>query len=141
MKCMELRRGIRRVALGLVAATAIQAISDGASASTANGWWHGTWSCNIDGRNARMHWDVVSVTDGDCDGDVCWQSQSAEWRGYFSDSGSAWVPLTDARLASRGGMYFNHADGNRWYLARPEGNRASGWTTWQGQRYPLSCWH
>ena len=48
--------------------------------------------------------------------------------------------LSDAREGSRGGLNFRHADGNQWYLAKPEGNKATGWTTWNGQRYSLSCW-
>lgn len=108
------------------------------------GWWGGDWQCNIDGRAALMRWTTVNIDDGECwdeDGaTICSSSSSVGWRGRFSDNGSPWVPLTDPRLGSRGGMYFNHADGNRWYLAEPEGGTAYGWTTWNGQRYPLSCW-
>lgn len=38
------------------------------------------------------------------------------------------------------GLAFRHADGNQWYLSRPQSNRSTGWTTWKGQRYQLSCW-
>jgi hypothetical protein len=57
-----------------------------------------------------------------------------------SDAGSRWVALTDPREGSRGGLYFRHADGNQWYLPKPTGNKTKGWTTWNGQRYSLSCW-
>ena len=116
---------IRNAVLGglLAAATSIPA-----TASTIEGWWGGTWDCNIDGRPARMRWIPAESSSG------------LYWKGSFSDSGSAWVPLSNARFGDRGGLYFNHADGNRWYLAEPNGgNVAEGWTTWNGQRYALSC--
>ncbi|WEF35126.1 DUF6006 family protein [Pseudoduganella chitinolytica] len=110
-----------------------------AQAPPAAGWWGGSWTCTIDGRPARMAWTMVNVAEGDCEGSVCTQVAGAEWRGKFSDNGSRWVPLTNPRRGSRGGLYFNHADGNRWFLPRPIDSRTKGWTTWQGQRYPLSC--
>ena len=99
------------------------------NASTIEGWWGGNWACNIDGRPAQMKWIPAEGGSG------------LYWKGSFSDNGSRWVPLTNARKGNQGGLYFNHADGNKWYLAKPAGNKASGWTTWNGQRYSLSCWH
>lgn len=116
------------------------AISGPSLASMVSGWWGGTWSCNIDGRPAKMKWVVVDDGQTSCDGDVCTTTSGARWKGSFSDNGSRWVPLTNPRQGERGGLYFNHADGNRWYLRKPEGNKTAGWTTWNGQRYPLSCW-
>ena len=110
------------------------------SASMVTGWWGGNWTCNIDGRPARMKWVAASVTEGSCDGNVCSQSQGAAWRGHFSDNGSRWVPLSNPRKGAQGGVFFRHADGNQWYLAKPVSNRSEGWTTWQGTRYRLSCW-
>jgi hypothetical protein len=104
------------------------------------GWWGGNWACNIDGRPARMKWVAVDDSQTSCDGDVCSTSTGARWKGSFSDNGSRWVPLTDPRRGNRGGLYFRHADGNQWYLATPVNNSTKGWTTWQGQRYSLSCW-
>jgi hypothetical protein len=116
--------------LALLLAGALSgAPSTPATAGTIEGWWGGDWACNIDGRPANMRWIVVEGSNG------------LRWKGSFSDNGSQWVPLTNARFGDRGGLYFNHADGNRWYLAEPEDNVADGWTTWNGQRYPLSCWH
>lgn len=99
------------------------------SADTIEGWWGGNWACKIDGRPARMKWIPAEGGSG------------LYWKGSFSDNGSRWVPLTNARKGNQGGLYFNHADGNKWYLAKPAGHKTSGWTTWNGQRYPLSCWH
>ena len=110
-------------------------------ASTASGWWGGNWRCTIDGRPARMNWKIVNAGNTSCDGDACTQTSEVAWRGSFSDNGSRWVPLTRPRLGNLGGMYFNHADGNKWYLPKPSNNRSNGWTTWNGNRYPLSCWH
>lgn len=108
--------------------------------TVAGGWWDGSWQCNIDGRPARMRWKVVSVSSGSCNGDTCSSSEGATWRGSFSDNGSQWVGLSNLRPAQAGGIHFNHADGNTWFLPKPTNNRSKGWTTWQGQRYQLACW-
>jgi hypothetical protein len=111
-----------------------------APAGSVAGWWGGTWSCNIDGRPARMKWVAVDDTQYSSDGNIGTVSHGARWKGSFSDNGSRWVPLTNPRQGDRGGLYFRHADGNKWYLAKPVNNRTKGWTTWNGQRYLLSCW-
>ena len=116
------------------------AISSPALASQVGGWWGGAWVCNIDGRPAHMKWVAVDNSQTSCDGDVCSTSTGARWKGSFSDNGSRWVPLTDPRASQKGGVYFRHADGNQWYLAKPANRRTQGWTTWNGQRYALSCW-
>jgi len=116
------------------------AMSGPVLASQVVGWWGGNWTCNIDGRPARMRWMTVDDSQTSCDGDTCTSTSGVRWRGSFSDNGSRWVPLTNPRRGDKGGLYFNHADGNGWYLAKPVGNRATGWTTWNGRRYPLSCW-
>ncbi|NJO34224.1 MAG: hypothetical protein HC869_14930 [Rhodospirillales bacterium] len=110
------------------------------AAGTVSGWWGGAWQCNIDGRPARMKWVTVDDSQTNCDGDSCTTTSGARWKGSFSDNGSSWVPLTNPRRGQRGGLYFNYADGNRWYLATPSGSQTRGWTTWNGQRYSLSCW-
>lgn len=110
-----------------------------AHASMVGGWWGGSWKCNIDGRPARMNWAAVDDSESSCDGDTCTSTSGAKWSGKFSDNGSRWVPLRDAREGSKGGVFFRHADGNQWYLAKPVGGKAQGYTTWQGKRYPLAC--
>jgi hypothetical protein len=107
---------------------------------TVTGWWDGNWTCNIDGRPARMRWRVVDATTTSCDGEVCSTVAGSRYKGSFSDNGSQWVALTDAKRGKKGGLYFRHADGNQWYLPQPTGGRTDGWTTWNGSRYKLSCW-
>jgi len=115
-----------------------------AHASMVIGWWGGNWSCKIDGRPARMKWQAVddsrTVCNDTSEGRVCSRTSGVRWDGSFSDNGSAWVPLKNPNQDNNGGFYFHHADGNLWHLAKPNGNRTSGWTTWNGRRYPLSCW-
>ena len=124
------------IALGATAAGVVEA-------SQASGWWGGSWACTIDGRPARMKWDVVDAGGASCSDDggerVCSTTSAVRWRGRFSDNGAPWASLADPRLGNQGGMFFTHADGNRWYLAKPVGGRSRGWTTWNRQRYPLSC--
>lgn len=111
-----------------------------AYAGMVSGWWGGSWTCNIDGRPARMNWSVVDNSQTTCQGDTCTSTSGVRWKGSFSDNGARWVPLSKARLGNQGGLFFRHADGNQWYLPRPQGNRTTGWTTWNSQRYRLSCW-
>lgn len=112
-----------------------------AAASQVSGWWGGSWSCNIDGRPARMKWAVVDDSQTSCNGNICSTTSGVKWKGSFSDNGSRWVPLTNARTGNLGGLYFNHADGNLWYLRKPASRQTAGWTTWNGRRYRLACWH
>ena len=100
-----------------------------ASADQLIGWWGGDWTCTIDGRPARMRWIPAEGSSG------------LHWRGRFSDNGSRWVDLTNAHLTQNRGFTFRHADGNQWFLPEPTGNRTSGHTTWNGQRFPLVCRH
>lgn len=126
---------------GLIGLALTAASISPAGAGSVTGWWGGTWSCNIDGRSAKMKWVPVDDSQTSCNGDTCTTSSGARWKGSFSDNGSRWVPLTNPRPGDRGGVYFNHADGNRWYLPKPSGRQTVGWTTWNGQRYRLACWH
>ena len=103
-------------------------------------WWDGNWNCTIDGRPARMSWRIVDDSQGTSSGGVATTTSGVKRVGRFSDNGSAWVALSDAREGNNGGLFFRHADGNQWYLPKPKGDRSSGWTTWQGKRYPLVCW-
>lgn len=131
--------------LSFISLVAIQAglmvsISPASASQVVGGWWDGWWRCTIDGRPARMVWRVVDDSQTTCNGNVCSTSFGVRWGGQFSDNGSRFVPLTNPEVGQQGGLYFRHADGNRWYLPKPTANRTSGWTTWMGRRYPLVCW-
>lgn len=103
-------------------------------------WWDGNWNCTIDGRPARMSWRIVDDSQGTSNGSVASTTSGVKRIGRFSDNGSAWVALSDPQERNNGGLLFRHADGNQWFLPKPIGNPSSGWTTWQGKRYPLVCW-
>ncbi|MBF0313649.1 MAG: hypothetical protein HQK50_12820 [Oligoflexia bacterium] len=106
-------------------------------------WYHGTWNCNIDGRSAQMVWQVVDDSRTTCNGDICSTTSGVKTVGWFSDSGSAWVRLdinssSNRHLAIR---YLGNEPDN-WLLNYDAAAvTASGWTTWRGNRYPLSCWN
>jgi len=111
-----------------------------ANASTApGGWYLGKWSCQLDGRPTRMEWKIVSVDYGQDNGDGTATSVAgAELRGRLWDRNGPWATLT--RIGgSTSTLSFRHADGNRWFLRRGGGNTASGYSTWQGTRYPFDC--
>lgn len=103
-------------------------------------WWDGDWNCSIDGRSARMKWKVVDDTQTTCSDGICTSTAKVKRVGQFSDNGGGWVALTFLREDLSGGLNFQHADGNAWYLPKPKAGRSTGWTTWQGRRYPLICW-
>lgn len=104
-------------------------------------WFHGNWNCTIDGRPARMQWYLVDDPQTRCNGNVCSTTSGVRLVGRFSDNGSAWVPL--ARRWSRGselGIRYLGREQDNWFLSYNSRSRiASGWTTWRGTRYPLSC--
>ena len=111
-----------------------------ASASTASGGWYlGKWSCQLDGRPTRMEWRIVSVDYGGDNGDgTATSAAGAELRGRLWDRNGPWATLT--RIGSTGStLSFRHADGNRWFLRLSGSNNASGYSTWQGTRYPFDC--
>lgn len=110
-----------------------------AASTVAGGWYMGDWRCTLDGRPTRMVWRVVSVDYGSSDGDVGTSVAGAERRGRLQDRG-AWANLTFQRATSTT-LNFRHQDGNNWFLRRnaSAANQATGFSTWQGQRYPFSC--
>lgn len=114
-----------------------------ASASLITGHWiDGFWYCKIDGRYAKMVWSVADASEVSCTGKWCTSTALVKRKGRFVENGSRAVPLYNLRDGSRGiGAYFNHADGNLWWLAKPVNGVSTGWTTWQGKRYSLVCSH
>ena len=134
------KRSIQTALCGLTLCLVALAPSHASQVSGASDWWIGAWKCNIDGRSARMKWSAVDDSKTTCNGDVCRSTSGVRWQGSFSDNGSRWVPLTNPSKNKEGGLFFLHADGNQWYLPKPRNNKTTGWTTWSGKRYPLSCW-
>ncbi len=125
-----------KLVLRLVACAALlSAFTTGAEAGTApGGWYTGKWSCQLDGRPTRMEWRIVNVDYGGPGTSVA----GAELRGRLWDRNGPWATLT--RTGSTAStLTFRHADGNRWFLRRGGGNTASGYSTWQGNRYPFDC--
>ena len=96
-----------------------------ATAAEQSQWFAGTWTGTIDGRPATMRWRVTGSGKG------------RQIVGEFSDGSSgSYVPLNyDSHTPDE--LFFRHADGNSWYLARKQDGQASGYTTWNGQKYPL----
>lgn len=101
------------------------------------GWFMGDWRCTLDGRATRMVWRVVSVDYGSSDGETGTSVAGAETRGHLQDRG-AWARLTFGRATSTT-LDFRHADGNGWFLRLTSADQATGYSTWNGRRYPFSC--
>jgi hypothetical protein len=109
-------------------------------------WYFGWWDCQIDGRPSRMAWEVVNDPQPKCDDEFCTTTSGLKVVGKFSDSGGQWVPLAEQSI---NGDDFNlrylGAEQDNWFLKRtppttpPSGLSATGYTTWRGNRYPLSC--
>ena len=88
-------------------------------------WFSGTWTGTIDGRPATMRWRTTG------------SGAARKVIGDFSDGSSGnYVPLTyDSSTPDK--LFFRHADGNSWFLAKVADGEATGWTTWQGRQFPL----
>lgn len=120
-------------------------IAGSAKADTqADEWWNGDWNCDIGGHPARMKWSVVedAQAPGSAGGGG---ATAARWEGsLYSDSAAQPVALTEPSMGKKGGLYFRHADGHKWYLQKPVDNKATGWTRATAQRnaprYPIACW-
>jgi hypothetical protein len=101
-------------------------------------WYHGRWSCLIDGRPSHMDWKQVNATRQTCSGGVCTQVPEVRQVGWFWDRSGPWVRLYYAGSSDRG-LSMLHANRDPWVLNRTSASQAIGHTTWQGRRYPLSC--
>lgn len=107
----------------------------------ADEWWNGDWNCEIGGRPARMKWSMVEDAQPPADG----RAAVARWQGSLSTGdGGQPVALTEPSQGKKGGLYFRHADGHKWYLQKPVDNKATGWTRAAAQRNaprdPIACW-
>ena len=70
---------------------------------------------------------------------------ATRWQGSLSTGdGGQPVALTEPSQGKKGGLYFRHADGHKWYLQKPVDNKATGWTRAAAQRNaprdPIACW-
>lgn len=108
-------------------------------------WWGGDWTCDLRGHPAHMKWSAVEddrIAGGSYD--TTGNTAAPRWEGRFSENGAQWVALTEPRKGKNGGLYFRHADGNKWYFQKPVANEIKGWTRLAPQRnaprYPISCW-
>lgn len=115
-----------------------------ATTSPLPSWARGDLNCRIDGRPARMNWQVVNDPQTECDGNICSSTSGVKTVGRFSDNGSAWVELGMTDLANQGrtlNIRYLGGEQNNWQLTHDAYTEvATGWTTWRGNRYPLSCW-
>lgn len=128
--------GFIGVTLGL-----LLAFNDSNASTVAREWYFGTWDCNIDGRPAKMQWRVVNDPQTTCNGNICSSTSGVKVVGHFSDNGGPWVPLAK-RGSSPTSLSIRYlgAEQDNWYLRYNASTRsAQGWTTWRGNRYPLSC--
>jgi Family of unknown function (DUF6006) len=132
---------VHKISLALFALTCLVP-SDASASFVQTKWYFGNWNnCLIDGRPAKMQWKVVDDPQTSCDGNVCSSSSGVKVVGRFSDNGGAWVPL---KVQSSSGndlkIRYQGAEPDNWFLRySPTKKSASGWTTWRGNRYPLSC--
>ncbi|WP_218110215.1 DUF6006 family protein [Oligoflexus tunisiensis] len=107
-------------------------------------WYHGSWDCNIDGRPAKMVWQVVNDPQTSCHGDICSTTSGVKTIGWFSDNGAPWVRLgiNPGTNGNRLKIRYMGQEPDNWYLDFVSHNTtAVGKTTWRGKQYPLSCWN
>jgi Family of unknown function (DUF6006) len=88
-----------------------------------------------------MQWKVVDDSQTSCQGNVCSQTSGVKVVGRFSDNGGAWVPLkVNYSQGNDVGIRYQGGEPDNWFLRySPQRKTASGYTTWRGNRYPLSC--
>jgi Family of unknown function (DUF6006) len=87
--------GIALIPLGI-----LLTVSAAPASQVAAEWIFGHWDCQIDGRSAKMQWQVVNDSQTNCQGDGCSTTSGVKVMGWFSDNGGAWVPL--AKRYTRG---------------------------------------
>ena len=125
----------------LVCGTLALSVPSVHAATASRIWWDGTWNCRLNGRPAQMRWRVVNNPREVASGTTGPGATTGLKRvGSFSENGGPWTDLRDPRQANDGGLFFRSANGNRWFLARAERGRTTGWATAQGKRLPLVCW-
>jgi Family of unknown function (DUF6006) len=120
---------IRQTLLALSILAATLAAAQSAQASYAAKWFDGNWDCKIDGRSAKMTWRMAD------------DMPNSKYLGKFSDSGGAWVPLSELSSNSNTlSLRYLGGEPATWGLTyAPQQRSAVGFTTWRGKKYPLSC--
>jgi hypothetical protein len=109
-----------------------------ASALTVQSWLEGWWDCLIDGRPSTMAWEYHDVDIGTSGSTSAVVSKLFGW---FREANSPWVKLTMNSAGDRSTVSFIYTgDTTNWILEADSTKRsATGWTTWNGRHYPLSC--
>ena len=107
-------------------------------------WYIGEMNCEIDKRPAKMKWEQVSEwVDAGSSGDIVRGYETTTLSGSFSDNGGTWNKLQKQPSSNSLILKIRYlgTEPNNWQLTYDTNKKlAEGWTTWRGQRYPLSCW-
>lgn len=115
-----------------------------ASTSALPRWANGESNCKIDGRPAKMFWQVVDDPQTECEGNICSTTSAVKTVGHFSDNGGAWVNLRIREVTNSGNtldIRYLGSEPSNWQLNYDASTEiATGWTQWRGRRYQLSCW-
>jgi Family of unknown function (DUF6006) len=135
---------IDRVYLGIAAFSLLLVNSPSqavAGLTTAPGWLFESGNCRIDGRPAKMQWELVERNLGSCKGDICSNIPVAVPEGKFSDNGGPWIPLqlTKSSPTAISIRYLGKEQDN-WDLSYNDSTGiASGNTNLRGKSSPLQC--
>lgn len=124
-----------------LASLALLSLASLATASqVASKWYFGNWACVIDGRAARMVWQVVDDPQTSCRDGVCSSSSGVAIKGWFKDGNGPWVRLVNQSLAGNDLRFTYTGDNTRWFLRfNPNTGVANGNTVWRGNTYSLNC--
>jgi Family of unknown function (DUF6006) len=131
----------RVLGLALLPASVLLTVGTAYGGQVAAEWYFGRWNCQIDGRPAQMQWKVVDDSQTHCSGGVCSSTSGVKVVGWFSDNGGPWVSLSKRYTQGNDfGIRYRGGEPDNWFLRyNPQTKSATGWTTWRGNRYPLSC--
>lgn len=88
-----------------------------------------------------MIWECVDDSRVHCNSDgSCSVTSGVKVVGWFREANSRWVNLVPGSATASDFHFTYTGDATPWYLRfEPHSRLATGWTTWQGRRYPLTC--